>query len=68
MKNNERMKTNCRLPIADCRLKNRKASGAGFTIVNRKSKIVNGFTLVELLVVIAIIAALAAFTVPVCPR
>jgi prepilin-type N-terminal cleavage/methylation domain-containing protein len=38
---------------------------AVFTTVNRKSKIVNGFTLVELLVVISIIAILAAFAFPV---
>ena len=36
-----------------------------FQIVNRKSKIVNGFTLVELLVVISIIGLLAAFIFPV---
>ena len=34
------------------------------SIVNRQSKIVNGFTLVELLVVIAIIAILAALLLP----
>jgi len=50
----------CRLPIA-------KPEGPRrwFQIENRKSEIVNGFTLVELLVVIAIIAVLAAFTIPV---
>ena len=35
------------------------------TIVNRKLKIVNAFTLIELLAVIAIIGVLAAFTIPV---
>jgi prepilin-type N-terminal cleavage/methylation domain-containing protein len=61
------MKTNTRLPVADCRLPIEKQNAAPFSvsIVNRKSKIVNAFTLVELLVVISIIAVLAAFTVPV---
>jgi prepilin-type N-terminal cleavage/methylation domain-containing protein len=70
-----------KLPIADGQLPVAEQSGRtvsplsavgahGMTrparsIVNRESKIVNGFTLVELLVVISIIAVLAAFTVPV---
>jgi len=56
----------CRLPIADCRLPAElKLSGReAFAIVNRKSKIVNAFTLVEMLVVISILGLLAALTVP----
>ena len=51
-----------KLPIADCRLPIATPSHrAAVTIVNRKSEIVNGFTLVELLVVIAIIGVLAGF-------
>ena len=56
----------CRLPIADCRLPAElKLSGReAFATENRKSKIVNAFTLVEMLVVISILGLLAALTVP----
>ncbi len=61
------MKMKNKLPVAGCRLPVEKPESfrRRFQIVNRKSKIINGFTLVELLVVISIIAVLAAFTVPV---
>jgi prepilin-type N-terminal cleavage/methylation domain-containing protein len=57
---------NCRLPIADCRLpaELKRPERPAFAIVNRKSKIVNAFTLVEMLVVISILGLLAALTVP----
>ncbi len=64
----------CRLPVAGQQLGRAVspltavgAHGAARptrSIVNRKSKVENGFTLVELLVVISIIALLAAFTIP----
>jgi len=56
------MKTDCRLPIADCRLP--KSGGFSFSIANRKSQIKSAFTLLELLVVISILALLAALAVP----
>jgi prepilin-type N-terminal cleavage/methylation domain-containing protein len=49
-----------RLPIADCRLPIAAQSGgtarSAVSIVNRKSKIVNGFTLVEVLVVMTLLS------------
>ena len=55
------------LPIADCQLpievRNNVATWNPST-VNRKSKIVNGFTLVEMLLVITIIGILAALVIP----
>jgi len=49
-----------RLPIADCRLPIAARSGgtarSPVSIVNRKSKIVNGFTLVEVLVVMTLLS------------
>ena len=56
-----------KLPIADCRLPidfRNDAAARNFPIVNRKSKIVNGFTLVEMLLVITIIGILAALVIP----
>ena len=44
--------------------RNRRPVEIPAAIVNRKSQIVNGFTLLELLVVIAILGILAALTVP----
>ena len=63
------MKTNQKLPIADCRLpiKAQRTFVFAGSIANRKSQIVNvrAFTLVELLIVIGIIGALAALIFPV---
>jgi general secretion pathway protein G len=56
-----------KLPIADCRLPiafRNNVAAQNFPIVNRKSKIVNGFTLVEMLLVITIIGILAALVIP----
>jgi len=56
-----------KLPIADCRSSIRKWPDArrAFLIINRKSQIINAFTLVEVLTVIAIIAVIAALILPV---
>jgi len=58
--------TKTKLPIADCRLPIDSESGAtrSSSIENRKSKIVNGFTLVEILLVMTIIGILAAIVIP----
>jgi general secretion pathway protein G len=56
-----------KLPIADCRLPidcRNDATRRNSSIENRKSKIVNGFTLVEMLLVITIIGILAALVIP----
>ncbi len=49
-----------RLPIADCRLPIAATSGGpahfAVSIVNRKSRIVNGFTLVEVMVVVVLLS------------
>ena len=60
------MKTNNKLPIADCRLpvERQKDRRRAFLIANRKSEMINAFTLIEILVVILIIAALAALILP----
>jgi len=56
-----------KLPVAGCRLPiafRNNVAARNFPIVNRKSKIVNGFTLVEMLLVITIIGILAALVIP----
>ena len=56
-----------KLPVADCRLPVVFAGSAtrrSASIVNRKSKIVNAFTLVEMLLVVTIIGILAALVIP----
>jgi len=55
------------LPIADCRLPigfGSRVLRRNGSIKNRKSKIVNGFTLVEMLLVVTIIGILAALVIP----
>ena len=54
------------LPIADCQLPIDRQSAVSFTgsIVNRKSSIINGFTLIELMMVVAIVGLMMATGVP----
>jgi len=54
------------LPIADCQLPIDRQSEVSFTgsIVNRKSSIINGFTLIELMMVVAIVGLMMATGVP----
>ena len=57
---------NCGLPIADCRLPIERQDAVLFSgsIANRKSSIINGFTLIEIMMVVAIMGLMMAMGVP----